>query len=159
MYTGERWCVSICQYYCLTFPTSFQWSEYQQVLRPFAHPLVVINIISLISQSEVSTALLCSSALVISDIFSPKRGWLIFRGHVQSTERGLDGREFKFSCSVPDYFFSNVLFLKKKSTEVCYEIPLWRGPTFIRNIFSCQDYCINHVFFLPSWKDTSILSN
>lgn len=56
--------------------SSFQWSEYQQMLPPFTHPhpLVVINFISLISQSKSSTALFCSRAVVISDINFFKRG-------------------------------------------------------------------------------------
>lgn len=101
------------------YQLSLQWSEYQQMLPPFAHPLplVVINM-------SLNSRNFC----------------------VEPTKRGLDGWKCKFSCWVPDYICNNVICLFWKPSEV-HEIPFWWGLGFKQNIFSCPDYCINHVFF------------
>lgn len=81
-------------------------------------------------------------------------------GIVESTEQGLDGWECKFSCSVPGYFFNNVVYFKnpqmfvmKFPFDLFFFFLLWtyfpvKITALTMSFFS---------FFLPYWK--YILSN
>lgn len=104
---------------------------------------------SLISQSEISAALFCSSAPVISDIISSKRGWkkgFMFRClneamfSQQNRVQMAQSARSLFQCLI----ITSLFFVCFENPKKFMKFPIWWGLNFIRNIFSCPDYCINH---------------